>query len=88
MIDEELHILHDKRISLKAKGLAMLALVSPIQLVTKSWILEHCSDGRESVDSSLRELSVYGYATRIDKGQDPTGKFQGTVWVFRDHTYC
>lgn len=87
-MNDELHVLNDSRISLKAKGVAMLGLSSPDQLVSKSWIFEHCSDGRDSVESALRELFVYEYARRIEKGQDGAGKFKGTVLVFRAHTYC
>jgi len=67
-------IIHDARLSLKAKG-----LLTYLCGHSDSWearvddIAAHCKDGRESVITGLKELQEHGYAVkaliRNDKGQ-------------------
>lgn len=74
--------LQDKRLSLKAKGLLTLMLSLP-----EDWnysvkgLISFCKDGKDSVNSALKELEIAGYITRKNI-KDELGHFKGTKIIF------
>lgn len=73
--------LHDDRLSLKAKGLhSYLMSLPPDWKLYKSELQSHSADGKDSLDSAIKELIDYGYI-EIRKNPREKGKFS-------DSTYC
>ena len=78
-------LINDKKLSWKAKGLLVYLLSKP-----DGWVLfiadvvNHSSNGRDSVYSGLKELEKVGYIKRIlEKSEN--GKFAGTTYfVFEE----
>jgi hypothetical protein len=77
-------ILHDKRLSLKAKGLLTYLVGHPDRWeLNLHDILKHCSDGKSSIMAGIRELKKYGYA-QSENLRDQQGQFAGVSWVIRE----
>jgi hypothetical protein len=77
-------ILHDKRLSLKAKGLLTYLVGHPDRWeLNLHDILKHCSDGKASVMTGIRELKKHGYA-QSENLRDEHGQFAGVSWVIRE----
>ncbi len=76
-------IVYDNSISLKAKGLLLIAFSRPEGWVFyKHEMMQHCADGETSFDSGIKELETAGYLHRTTKHEIGTGKFQGWDWHF------
>lgn len=77
-------VLRDK-MSLRAKGLLCMML-SHVEgwVVTKAWVAEHCTEGRDAVNYVFSELVELGYAS-VEREKDTAGRFIQQVWTFRDH---
>ena len=73
------------KMSLRAKGLLCMIL-SHVEdwVVTKAWVAEHCTEGRDAVNCVFAELVDLGYAS-VEREQDKDGRFIQQVWIFRDH---
>lgn len=68
------NILRDERMSFKAKGLvAWLASHKPGFRITRAFIAQAGTDGKEAVESGLRELRELGYLT-VEQARDATGR--------------
>jgi hypothetical protein len=77
-------VLRDK-MSLRAKGLLCMILSCVDEwVVTKSWVSQHCTDGREALRASFYELVKLGYATVEEQGKGEDGRFAQQVWTFFD----
>lgn len=62
-------VLHDVRITFKAKGLMAYLLSYPVGAeVPKKAILAACSDGRDAINSAIDELVRFGYVLRTSNG--------------------
>lgn len=73
--------LEDERLSWKAKGiLAYLLSKPPGWTVRREDIENHGSDGREAVQSGLKDLEAYGYAALISE-QGDKGQLIGKKWL-------
>lgn len=76
-------IVYDKRISWKAKGILSYAFSRPDNWsFYKSEMMEHATDGRESLESGLKELRLCGYLHTLVKRNHETGKLEGQEWYF------
>lgn len=76
--------LKDKRLSLKAKGLLAYMLSLPDDWIFyETELIEHCTDGRDSVRKGLQELEKLGYLVRFQKREDK-GKFGPKDWKVYD----
>jgi hypothetical protein len=53
-------------------------------VVTKSWVSQHCTDGREALRASFYELVELGYASVEEQGKGEDGRFAQQVWTFFD----
>lgn len=72
--------------SLRAKGLLCMILSNVDEwVVTKTWVGQHCTDGRDALRSAFDELLDLGYASVEDQGKGEDGRFTQRVWTFRDH---
>ena len=68
-------VLKDARLSWKAKGLFCYLLSLPEDwVVYQSELLNHATDGRESLRNAIQELEQQGYL-RIEKKRDDRGHF-------------
>lgn len=77
-------VLRDK-MSLRAKGLLCMMLSHDEDwVVTKAWVAEHCTEGRNAVNCVFSELVELGYAS-VKQEKDTAGRFIQQVWTFRDH---
>jgi hypothetical protein len=78
-------VLRDK-MSLRAKGLLCMILSNVDEwVVTKSWVSQHCIEGRDALKSVFDELVELGYASvEGEKGED--GRFAHRIWTFRDQS--
>lgn len=77
--------IRDDRISWRAKGIlaGCLSHANNFQF-TKTWIIEHGTEGRDAVNNALNELRKYGYLEdRINKCAR-TGKIIGWGLIFKD----
>ena len=73
------------RMSLRAKGLLCMILSNVDEwVVTKSWVSQHCIEGRNAVNCVFSELVELGYAS-VEQEKDTAGRFIQQVWTFRDH---
>lgn len=76
--------LEDSRLSWKAKGLLAHLLCKPDNWeVSVQDLIERSKDGRESVQSALKELREYGYA-ELKVVQNEQGKLMGKTWVIKE----
>jgi hypothetical protein len=72
--------INDPRLSLKAKGLLCYLLSKPPDWVPRiEDICNHCCDGRDSVQSGLKELQEFGYAVLLVPRSE-SGKVSGREW--------
>lgn len=75
-------IILDERLSWKAKGIYLYAMSRPA-----NWtfylcdIVNHSTDGRDAVNSGLKELETFGYLIRT-KRRDEAQKFAHDHWEF------
>jgi hypothetical protein len=77
--------IRDDRISWRAKGIlaGCMSHANSFQF-SKSWIIEHGTEGRDAVNNALNELRKYGYLEdRISKCSK-TGKILGWGLIFKD----
>lgn len=74
------------RMSLRAKGLLCMILSCVDEwVVTKAWVAQHCTEGRDAVKCVFDELVELGYAS-VEQNKDTFGRFTHQVWTFRDHS--
>jgi hypothetical protein len=74
-------MIHDNRISFKAKGILAYLLSRPNDWqVYEVEIVKHAKDGRESVRSGIKELIEAGYIERYMK-RGEKGKFEGYEYL-------
>lgn len=76
-------IARDSRLSCGAKGVALIILHFPENIVPTLSILRHMSpkDGRDKLRKFLSELEECGYLLR-DTKRGKNGKFEGAYWTF------
>jgi len=76
-------IIQDERLSWKAKGIYMHLISKP-----DDWtyyvdeIVKSARDGKEAVQTGLKELEKYGYLVRTD-ARSKDGKFSGKDYLLR-----
>ena len=76
--------LKDNRLSFKAKGLLSYMLSLPDDWVFyESEIVNHATDGKQSVRSGMKELEKFGYLVR-EQQRSSSGKFAKIDWVVSD----
>ncbi|MGX4631297.1 DnaD domain protein [Carnobacterium divergens] len=76
--------LKDEKLSLKSKGLLAYMLSLPDDWVFyEKELINHSTDGRDSVRKGLRELEEHGYLVR-ERARDDRGKLQGTDWLLHE----
>ena len=76
--------LKDKRLSFKAKGLLSYMLSLPDDWVFyESEIVNHATDGKQSVRTGMKELEKFGYLVKEQK-RNSKGKFAKIDWVVSD----
>lgn len=77
--------IRDDRISWRAKGIlaGCMSHASSFQF-SKSWIVEHGTEGRDAVNNALNELRKYGYLEDRIKRCERTGKIIGWGLIFKD----
>jgi hypothetical protein len=75
-------ILHDKRLSFKAKGILtyLLGHGDGWECNFKN-IANHATDGLDSVKSGMKELQELGYAKKMRKKNPKTGRIEGWSWL-------
>lgn len=79
-------ILQNKNLSLKAKGLLSLCLSLPDNWdFNKKGIMSFSTDGRDSIESAIKELKKYKYL-EINKISTTNGKFE-YEWVVYEEPY-
>jgi len=79
-----LPIVRNPNISLKAKALMAYAFSRPVGWSFYVYEIEkHCTDGKKSIRSGLRELEKAGYLHRRSK-RDENNKFCGIEWHFTE----
>lgn len=77
------HILTDKRLSWKAKGIWLYAFSRPDDWVFHlKDLMAHSTDGKESVNSGLKELENAGYLRKNNKNRTDQGRFSNAEWIF------
>lgn len=73
------------KMSLRAKGLLCMILSNVDEwVVTKAWVSQHCTDGREALRASFDELVELGYASMEEQGKTEDGRFAQRIWTFTD----
>ena len=78
------HLLRDKRLSFRARGLLCMMLSNREDWETHlSWIEEQGTEGRDAARSAMSELEQFGYL-RKETLKDGNGRFKATVWVWSD----
>jgi len=77
--------IRDDRISWRAKGILVgcMSHANSFQF-SKSWIIEHGTEGRDAVNNALNELREYGYLEDWINKCRKTGKILGWGLIFRD----
>lgn len=71
-------VLHDTRLSAKAKGLMAYLLSLPDNWqIYESEITGHFTDGKDSIKSGIRELRQYGYIVRGNRIRNKEGHLKG-----------
>lgn len=76
-------IVFDSSISLKAKGLLLIAFSRPEDWkFTKSELMKHAKDKETSFDSGIKELEKAGYLHRRRSRCQETNQFTGWEWHF------
>ena len=74
------------KMSLRAKGLLCMILSNVDEwVVTKAWVAQHCTEGRDALKSAFEELVELGYASVEEQEKGADGRFTQRVWTFRDH---
>lgn len=76
-------VLNDIRLSFKARGIAAYLLSKPDDwtIVVQDLINQSEKDGRESIQSGLRELKMVGYL-KLEPMRDESGKLAGREYIF------
>lgn len=75
--------LKDDRISAKATGLLAYMLSLPDDWVFyESELVNHFTDGKESIRTGLKELEDFGYLSRVQSREK--GKFSSNDWTISD----
>jgi len=70
-------VIHDKRLSLKAKAILVYLLSRPDDWkVYETEIVKHARDGRDSVRAGIKELLKHGYLLRC-QDRNESGRFCG-----------
>lgn len=78
-------VLRDK-MSLRAKGLLCMILSNVDEwVITKTWVAQHCTEGRDALKAVFDELQELGYASVDEENTGPDGRFSQRVWTFRDY---
>ena len=76
--------LKDNRLSFKAKGLLSYMLTLPDDWIFyESEIVNHATDGKQSVRTGMKELEKFGYLVKEQK-RNSKGKFAKIDWVVSD----
>ena len=76
--------LKDDRLSFKAKGLLSYMLSLPDDWIFyESEIVNHATDGKQSVRTGMKELEKFGYLVKEQK-RNSKGKFAKIDWVVSD----
>lgn len=76
------------KMSLRAKGLLCMILSNVDEwVVTKAWVSQHCTDGREALRASFDELVELGYASMEEQGKTEDGRFAQRIWTFTDQPH-
>lgn len=76
--------LKDKRLSFKAKGLLAYMLSLPDDWVFyESEIVNHATDGKQSVRTGMKELEQHGYLVR-EQRRSNKGEFANVDWIVSD----
>lgn len=79
-------VLRDK-MSLRAKGLLCMILSNVDEwVITKTWVAQHCTEGRDALKAVFDELQELGYASVEEENTGPDGRFTQRVWTFRDQS--
>ena len=74
------------KMSLRAKGLLCMILSNVDEwVVTKAWVAQHCTEGRDALRSVFDELVELGYASVEECENGDDGRFAQRIWTFRDH---
>lgn len=75
-------VLRDKRLSYKARGLLayMLPFDDEWTFYTATLINHSEKDGKDSINTGLKELINFGYLIKEQK-RDNEGRFDGTEWI-------
>ena len=74
-------LIRDKRLTLKAKGLALLMMSLPDEWkFTERWLATQSSDGLSALRSAIAELEATGYLKR-KRLKDEKGKFIGNDYT-------
>lgn len=75
-------VLRDKRLSYKARGLLayMLSFDDDWTFYTATLINHSEKDGKDSINTGLKELINFGYLIKEQK-RDNEGRFDGTDWI-------
>lgn len=77
-------LIRDDRLSWKARGIfTYLWSMSDGWDFKASEVAKHASDGKDSLNSGLKELEEYGYLSRQQK-RDDNGKLDGFEWALTD----
>lgn len=75
-------VLRDSRLSYKARGLLCLLLSLPDDWkINSAWLAAMAPDGRDAIQSGLRELETAGYVRRCRR-QDEAGRWSTITYVF------
>lgn len=76
--------LHDSTISMKAKGLLAYMLSLPDDWVFyETELVNHFTDGRDSIRTALKELETKKYLVRT-RERDEKGRLKATEWIVND----
>lgn len=77
-------MLRDKTLSFKARGILAMVLTNKEEWeVSKTWLQEQGTEGREAITSGLDELKKAGYVSMRQERGD-SNKFDRVIWEFRD----
>jgi hypothetical protein len=79
------HILKEKSITFKAKGILSLLLSLPPnpRYLSIEFLAKHCKDGITAVRSGIDELKAAGYLD-IQQAYNARGQYDGVEWNLRD----
>jgi len=77
-------LLRDKRLSFRARGILAMMLSHSDEWETNMTFIESMGiEGREAIQTALRELVELGYLER-EKPHTTDGKFDKMVWIWKD----